>query len=333
MKAAVCKPGGAIAIEDVEKPVPTDDEVLVRVHATTVSAADYRLRKLPYLLGRVFGHWRSNKPTIFGMEFAGTVEAVGRAVTRFRVGDEVFGSTGIALATHAEYVRVSASALETKPANMTLEEAAAVVFGAYTALCFLRRANIQAGQNVLVYGASGSVGVFVVQLAKHFGARVTGVCSTANVHMEKSLGADAVIDYTKEDFSRAGRVYDMVYDTVGKSGFSRTLKALKRGAPYVRVSMSGGLGSLPVDILKQVWISMTGAAKCIGGVSREAPGDLAFIKRLIEAGELKTVIDRRYPLHEIEAAYRYAERGHKKGHVVIVVNETSRGLPAAPGKD
>jgi NADPH:quinone reductase-like Zn-dependent oxidoreductase len=328
MKAAVCKPGGAIEIQDVEKPVPKDDEVLVRVHATTISAADYRLRNLPYVVGRMFGHWNPKQPTIFGMELAGTVESVGKAVTRFRVGDQVFGSTGIGLATHAEYARASASALETKPANMTLEESAAVVFGAYTALCFLRRAKIQAGQNVLVYGASGSVGVFAVQLAKHFGARVTGVCSTANLDMVKSLGADAVIDYTKEDFSRAGRVYDMVFDTVGKSGFSRSLKALKRGGPYVRVSMSGGLGSLPVDILKQLWISMTGAAKCIGGVGREAPGDLAFIKGLIEAGELKTVIDRRYSLHEIDAAYRYAEAGHKKGHLVIVVDETSPVPPA-----
>ena len=319
MKAAVCRPGGGIAIEDVAKPVPQDDEVLVRVHATTISAADYRLRTLPYLLGRMFGHWNPKKPTIFGMEFAGTVESLGKAVTRFRVGDEVFGANLRGLGAHAEYVCVRASALETKPANMTLEESAAVVFGAYTALSFLRRAKIQAGQNVLVYGASGSVGVFAVQLAKHFGARVTGVCSTANLGLVRSLGADAVVDYTTEDFSQAGPVYDMVFDTVGKSGFTRSLKALKRGRPYVRVSMSGGLGSLPMDILKQLWISLTGAAKCIGGVSQNKPEDLAFIKGLIEAGALKTVIDRRYPLHEIAAAYRYAEAGHKKGHVVIVV--------------
>ena len=319
MKAAVCRPGGAVAIEDVDKPVPRDDEVLVRVHATTISAADYRLRTLPYLLGRMFGHWNPKKPTIFGMEFAGTVESVGKAVTRFRSGDEVFGANLRELGAHAESVRVRASALETKPANMTLEESAAVVFGAYTALSFLRRAKIQAGQNVLVYGASGSVGGFSVQLAKHFGARVTAVCSTANVEMVKALGADAVVDYTKEDFARAGPVYDLVFDTVGKSGFSRSVQALKRGSPYVRVSMSGGIGSLPVDILTQLWLSMTGAAKCIGGVSQNPPEDLAFIKGLIEAGELKTVIDRRYPLHEIAAAYAYAEKGHKKGHVVIVV--------------
>jgi NADPH:quinone reductase-like Zn-dependent oxidoreductase len=176
---------------------------------------------------------------------------------------------------------------------------------------------VQAGDNVLVYGASGSVGVFAVQLAKHFGARVTGVSSTANLDLVRSLGADAVIDYTKEDFSRGGRVYDVVFDTVGKSGFARSLRALKRGGRYVRISMSGGLGSLPVDIAKQLCISLAGVAKCIGGVAREAPGDLKLIRELIEAGKLKTVVDRRYPLHEIAAAYDYAEGGHKKGHVVI----------------
>jgi NADPH:quinone reductase-like Zn-dependent oxidoreductase len=321
MKAAVSRPGGVIEIRDVAMPVPQHGEALVRVLATTVSAADYRLNGLPYFLGRAFGHWHPKRNTIFGMELAGIVESVGEGVTRLRAGDPVFGSTGMLLGAHAQYARAKAGGLETKPANLTFEEAAAVAFGAYTALCFLRRANVGAGQNVLVYGASGSVGVFAVQLAKYFGARVTGVCSTANVDMVRSLGADAVVDYTKEDFSRAGRVYDMVFDTVGKSGFSRSVKALKRGAPYVRISMSGGLGSLPVDALKQLWLSATGAARCIGGVAREAPTDLAFIKSLIEAGKLKTVIDRRYPLDEIAAAFEYAERGHKRGHVVIKVDE------------
>jgi NADPH:quinone reductase-like Zn-dependent oxidoreductase len=318
MKAAVCRHVGTIEITDIGKPIPSDDEVLVRVHATTICAADYRLRKLPYWLGRMFGHWHPQRHTVFGMELAGTVDSVGKGVTRFRVGDEVFGLSP-KLRAHAEFVCLKERALETKPAGMPFEEAAAVVFGAYAALCFLRKANIQVGQNVLVYGASGSVGVFAVQLAKHFGARVTAVCSTANVDMVRSLGADAVVDYTMEDFSRVGRVYDMVYDTVGKSGFSRSLRALKRGGTYVRVSMSGGVSSLPIDLAKQLWISLTGAAKCIGGVARNPPGDLAFIKRLIEAGELRTVVDRRYPLEEIGAAFRYAEAGHKKGHVVVVV--------------
>jgi NADPH:quinone reductase-like Zn-dependent oxidoreductase len=207
---------------------------------------------------------------------------------------------------------------------MTLEESAAVVFGGFTALVFLRQANIQAGQNVLVYGASGSVGVFAVQLAKHFGARVTGVCSTANLDLVRSLGADAVIDYTREDFSRDGRVYDVIIDTVGQAGFSRCLRCLKRGAPYIRVAPSGGIKwsrlllSLVGDTVRQAWISMTGAARIIGGVPRVLPGDLALLKELIEAAELRTVIDRRYSISEIGEAFRYAAAGHKKGHVVIV---------------
>jgi NADPH:quinone reductase-like Zn-dependent oxidoreductase len=204
-----------------------------------------------------------------------------------------------------------------KPANITLEESSAVMFGGLTALCFLRQAKIQSGQNVLVYGASGSVGVFAVQLAKHFGARVTGVCSTANLDLVKSLGADEVIDYTKEDFSRAGQVYDMVVETVGKAGYSRCLKSLKRGGPLVLITISGGLLSILGDIGRQQWISITGAAKMVGGLPRIAPGDLAFLRSLIEAGELRTVIDRRYSLDNIAEAFRYAEVGHKKGHVVI----------------
>jgi len=313
MKAAVyCR--GVIQVEDVAKPVPKDNEVLVRVHAATICAADYRLKSFPSILAWVIG-LRNGK--ILGMELAGTVESVGKDVTRFRPGDQVFGGTGFKLGTHAEYACALESRVEMKPANMTLEESAAVMFGGLTALCFLRMAKIQAGQNVLVYGASGSVGVFAVQLAKYFGARVTGVCSTANLDIVRSLGADDVIDYTKEDFSKSGQVYDMVVETVGKAGYSRCVKSLKRGAPLVLITMSGGLGSIPGDIVRQMWISITGAAKVVGGVTRPAPGDLSFLKGLIEAGELRTVIDRRYSLEEIAEAFRYAEAGHKKGHVVI----------------
>jgi NADPH:quinone reductase-like Zn-dependent oxidoreductase len=314
MKAAVYR-RGVVQVEDVEKPVPKDNEVLVRIHAATICAADYRLKSLPFI-GLIKGK-------ILGMELAGTVESVGQAVTRFRPGDQIFGGTGFKFGTHAEYVCVLETRMEMKPVNMTLEEAAAVIFGGFTALCFLRMAKIQAGQNVLVYGASGSVGVFAVQLAKHFGARVTGVCSTANLDMVRSLGADAVIDYTKEDFSKSGRVYDMVFDTVGKAGFSRSLKSLKRGGAFVEIAMSGGLLSIPGDIVRQMWISITGAAKVVGGVTRPAPGDLSFLKSLIEAGELRTVIDRRYSLPEIAEAFRYAEAGHKKGHVVINIAPVS----------
>jgi NADPH:quinone reductase-like Zn-dependent oxidoreductase len=314
MKAAVYR-SGVVQIEDVEKPVSKDNEVLVRIHASTICAADYRLKNFPRVFGMIIGV-RNGK--ILGMELSGTVESVGKAVTRFRPGDQVFGGTGFKLGTHAEYACALESRLEMKPANMTLEESAAVMFGGLTALCFLRQAKIQAGQNVLVYGASGSVGVYAIQLAKHFGARVTGVCSTANLDLVKSLGADDVIDYTKEDFSTAGQVYDMVVETVGKAGYSRCLKSLKRGGPLVLITISGGLLSILADIVRQQWISIT-AAKIIGGVPRIAPGDLGFLKGLIEAGELRTVIDRRYSLDDIAEAFRYAEAGHKKGHVVINV--------------
>jgi len=316
MRAAVYIGKNAVQVQDVKKPVPKDNEVLVRIHAATICAADYRVKSAPPFFAMMIG---LRKGKIFGMELSGTVESVGKAVTRFRPGDQVFGGTGFKLGAHAEYACTLESRLETKPTNMTLEESSAVMFGGLTALCFLRQAKIQAGQNVLVYGASGSVGVFAVQLAKHFGARVTGVCSTANVDLVRSLGADQVIDYTREDFSQTGQVYDMVVETVGKAGYSRCLKVLKRGGPLVLITISGGLPSILGDIVRQQWIWITGAAKIVGGLPRIAPGDLSFLRGLIETGELKTTIDRRYPLDNIAEAFRYAEAGHKKGHVVINV--------------
>jgi NADPH:quinone reductase-like Zn-dependent oxidoreductase len=328
VKAAVYTrygPPDVLEIKDVEKPVPKDNEVLVRIHATSVCAADWRLRKAdPFIVRFMNGLWRP-KRRILGAEFAGTVESVGEAVTRFGDGDQVFGSPGFKFGAHAEYVCVPEDGLlAIKPVNMTFEEAAAVLFGGVSALHFLRKAKIQAGQKVLIYGASGSVGVFAVQLAKHFGAHVTGVCSTANLDLVKSLGADEAVDYTREDFSRAGRIYDIVFDTVGKSGFSRSLKSLKRGGCYVLVGGSGRLSSILGVILRGMWVSLTGAAKFITGVASAGAGDQSFLKELIEAGKLRTVIDRRYSLDEIAEAHRHAEAGHKKGHVVILLEQTSR---------
>jgi NADPH:quinone reductase-like Zn-dependent oxidoreductase len=324
MKAAVYGrygPPDVLEIKDVAKPTPRDNEVLVRVHATTVCAADWRMRSAnPFLTRFMSGLRRPKKIPILGIEFAGRVESVGRAVTRFRQHDEVFGATGFKFGAHAEYVCLPEHGrLDTKPLNMTFEEAAAVLFGGTTALDFLRRAKIRAGQRVLVYGASGSVGVFAVQLAKHFGAHVTGVCSTANLDLVTSLGADEVVDYTREDFSSAGRVYDIVFDTVGKSGFSRSLRSLKPGGAYVRIGGSGGMWPMLGGILRGMWVSLTGAARVIGGVARAANEDLSFLKGLIEAGTLRTVIERRYSLAEIVEAHRHAEGGHKKGHVVILL--------------
>jgi len=323
MKAAVYHrygPPEVVRIEEIEKPVPRDNEVLVRVRATTVCAADWRLRSANPFFIRLFMGPTRPKVKVLGMEFSGTVESVGRAVTRFRAGDEIFGGRGFNFGGHAEYVCVPEDGtLRLKPANMTFEEAAAVLFGSFTALTFLRKAKIQAGQNVLVYGASGSVGVFTVQLAKHFGTRVTAVCSTANLEMVRSLGADELVDYTKDDFSRAGQVYDSIFDTVGYSGFSRSLRSLKRGGCYAQIGYSGRPLSIPGNMLRGMWASLTGAAKMVGGVATGTREDMGFLRELIEAGKLRTVIDRCYPLAQIAEAHRLAETGHKKGHVVVIV--------------
>lgn len=256
-----------------------------------------------------------------GMELAGTIEAVGEGVTRFRVGDRVFGGTGFRFGAAAEYACMPESgSLAMQPVNMTVEEAAGVFFGGMSALYFLRQAKVGPRQRVLIYGASGSVGTFAVQLAKHFGAQVTGVCGTANLELVKSLGAEHAVDYTREDFSSAGKIYDVVFDTVGWSGVGRSLRALKRGGCYVQCGYSGQPWTLPAGMLAGMWTSLTGAAKNVGGVARGGPAELSFLKELIEAGELRTVTDRTYGLDEIAAAHRYAQGGHKKGNVIVNVS-------------
>lgn len=317
MRAAVFDSHGppeVLRIAEVEKPKPRNDEVLIRVHASTICAPDWRIRSATPFFVRLI----TPKSRILGLEFAGRVESAGRDVTQFRPGDDVFGSTGFKFGAHAEYVCLPQDhpLLALKPSNMSHEEAAAVLFGGVSALHFLRKANVRPGQNVLIYGASGSVGVFAVQLAKRFGAKVTGVCSTANVEMVKSLGADAVVDYTREDYSSAGRIYDVIVDTVGKSGYARARRALKPNGVFAQVAPSD-LGSM----LAWMLASMTGAARLVGGIASTAPGDQAFLKDLIERGELRTVIDRCFSLDEIAEAHRLAESGHKKGHAVVVIHD------------
>lgn len=315
MKAAVYRqygPPEVVRIEEVEKPQPTDDEILVRIHATTICAPDWRFRKPePFFIRAMSGLSRPTKAKILGMEFAGVVETAGRTATRFRPGDAVFGSMGMTFGAHAEYAcLVPDKRVEAKPVNMTFEEAAPISFGGISALYFLRRANIKPGQNVLIYGASGSVGTAAVQLAKHFGARVTAVCSAANHEMARSIGADAVVDYTKQDFSKAGRIYDVIFDAVGECDFAQALRALKRGGVLASCGLIffGGLRA-------------GGGTKVISGVARFEDGDLAFLKGLVEAGAFRTVVSRRYLLAEIAEAHRYAESGHKQGNVVVVIGQ------------
>jgi NADPH:quinone reductase-like Zn-dependent oxidoreductase len=319
MRAAVYHrygPPEVVRIEEVPKPAPRDDEVLIRVHATTVCAADWRLRKAdPFLARFLNGLLRPKRHGILGMEFSGTIEAVGAGVSRFSPGEEVFGSPLFKFGAHAEYVCLSQDGqLERRPANMALDEAAAVMFGAMTAAGCLRKAGVRPGQRVLIYGASGSVGVFAVQLAKHFGAHVTGVCSTANLDLVRSLGADAVVDYTREDFAASGPVYDVIFDTVGYSGVRRSLRALKRGGVCL-------LGAAMPDrvMLAALWARITGAGTVIAAGSKPAPDDPALFKQLIEAGVLRTVIDRRFTLDQIADAHRLAEGGHKRGHALVVI--------------
>jgi NADPH:quinone reductase-like Zn-dependent oxidoreductase len=325
MRAAVYDrygPPDVVHVQDVAKPVPKDNDLLVRIHAATVCAADWRMRKADPFLIRFMNGLTRPKIHVLGTEFAGTVESAGKAVTRFGAGDQVFGWAGFRFGAHAEYICVPADGMVAiRPVNMTMEESAAILFGGFSALHFLRLAGIRTGQKVLIYGASGSVGTFAVQLAKHFGAHVTAVCSGANLYLVKSLGADAVVDYNKEDFSKSGRMYDVVFDAVGMSGFSRSLRCLERGGMYVRVGGDGRLLWILGAMLRSIWVSLTGAGKVIAGVARGSAEDQSFLKGLIEAGKLRTVIDRRYSLDEIAEAHRYVEAGHKKGHVVIVVEQ------------
>lgn len=316
MKAVICRRYGSpevLEVKEVEKPTPRNNELLVRVYATTVTSGDCVARRGEPFIARFFtGLARPRMGP--GSELAGEIEAAGKDVERFKIGDQVFGTTGVGLGANVEYKCLpEAGAVAIKPTNMTYEEAAVVPFGATTALFFLRKGSIQSGQKVLIYGASGSVGTFAVQIARYFGAEVTGVCSTTNVELVKSLGAEKVIDYTKEDFNQNIQTYDVIFDAVGKTSFSRCKSLLKQRGIYLSVALT-----LPL-MLQMLWTSTFGSKKVIGGIANERAEDLIFLKELIEAGEIRSVIDRLYPLEQIAEAHAYVEQGHKKGNVVISV--------------
>ncbi len=318
-------PPDELQLREVEKPVPKDNEVLIKIHATTVTTSDCNMRNQTFVPGylrlplRMESGLRKPKERILGFDVAGEVKAVGKGVTRFKAGDPVFGTTEPATGAHAEYVCLPEDAvLTTKPANMTYEEAATIPVIGNTALHFVSdMGNLQAGQQVLINGASGGIGTFAVQIAKHLGAEVTGVCSTRNLELVRSLGADHVVDYTKEDFTKSGRTYDVIFDAVSKSSFSRCKDSLKEGGLYLVTVPS-------VTVLLQVlWTTKRGGKQVKMEGAPAKLDNLLVLKELIEAGKLRTVIDRRYPLEQTAEAFRYVEAGHKRGHVVITVAQDS----------
>jgi len=316
MKAIVCTKYGSpdfLQLKEVEKATPKANEVLIRIHATTVTSGDYRIRKAdPFIIRLIFGFFRPRN-SILGGNLAGVIEKIGKDVKLFKKGDKVFGSTGMSFGSYAQYKCLPENSVIAKiPSNLKYDEAAAITFGGLTALSFLNQANIKNGQKILIYGASGAVGTAAVQLAKNFGAEVTGVCSTTNLELVKSLGADKVIDYTKEDFTKSNETYDIVYETVGKTSISSGKKVLRPNGTYI----GGSLGII-YGLAQTLWTSLTSSKKVISGVANESAKNMKFLKKLIENGKFRAVIDRHYPLEKIPEAHSYVEKGHKKGNVVI----------------
>ena len=327
MKAAVVTRYGSpdvLELTDIPAPVPADDEVLVRIHSSSVCFGD-RIIRSGAMMARLLNGFTKPRIRVMGTDLAGTVESVGKHVTRFAPGDHVFGSRGDKFGAHAEFACVAEKGfLAHKPVNMTFEEAGSVFVGGVCALYFLRKSGIKPGERVLIHGASGSLGVFAVQLAKHFGAHVTGVCGPSNTDLVKSLGADEVIDYTRQDFADGGARYDVICDILGKSGFPRGLRVLVPGGRYLMVGFSGGMFVIASALLRGAWAHARGEARFITGAAAPVPADLVFLKELIEAGTLRNVIGRTYLLSEIAEAHRYADSGHKVGNVAVVVTNPAR---------
>ena len=319
MKAAVNTEYGSpdvLQVREVEKPTPINNELLIRIYATSVSSGDWKMRKAdPFLIRLFFGLFKPKK-TVLGYVLAGEIENTGKDVTQFKKGEKIYATTGMNFGAYAEYICLpEKGVIATKPDSLSYEEAAAIPFGGNTALYFLRKGGIQSGQKILICGASGAIGTAAVQLAKHFGAEVTAVCSTANLAMVQSLGADKVIDYTQEDFTKYGELFDIVFDTVGKSSYSDCMRVLK---PTGRLVLSAaGLK----EMFKGLWANMTSSKKVISGVMSETADDLLFFNNLLSQGKFKAVIDTCYPLEDIAKAHRYVEKGHKKGNVIISIIE------------
>ena len=322
MKAIVWTQYGSpyvLQLREVEKPSPRDNEVLIKIHAATVTIGDCEVRslKISILIGlpiRLYAGLRKPKRiTILGQELAGEIEAVGKEVTRFKKGDLIFAATFFRFGAYAEYICLPEQYLVLRPANMTYQEAATIPTGGINGLHFLRTANVQSGESILINGAGGSIGTYALQIAKSFGADVTAVDSAEKLAMLRSIGADHVIDYTKEDFTKNGETYDVIIDVIGRSSFSRSVRALKPNGRYIlgNASFSG--------MIRQRWTPMRSGKKVIVAVARYKPEDYAFLKELIEAGKLKSIIDRCYPLEQTAEAHRYVDEGHKKGNVVITI--------------
>ena len=322
MKAIVYSRYGSpdvLRLTELEKPVPKDNEILIKTRATTVTAGDWRVRSLDVpagfgLMSRLALGIFGPRQQILGSELAGEVESIGRNVTKFKVGDAVFAFTGVRMGCYVEYKCMPEDGpVVLKPENLTFDEAAAISFGGTTALDFLRRGKLKKGERVLVNGASGAVGMAAVQLARHFGADVTGVCSTANADLVRSLGANRVIDYTKEDFTKNNETYDVIVDTAGTAPFARSKNSLKEGGRLLMIL--GGLA----DLLRIPWVSMTGSKKIVGGTAVGRKEDLHDLADLAASGEFRVVVDRRYPFAQMAEAHRYVDTGRKKGNVVVTL--------------